>query len=261
MFIDQLGNRINLDRNPKRIVSLVPSQTELLYHLGLEEEVVGITKFCIHPKQWFQSKERVGGPKKIKIDKVRSLSPDLIIGNKEENTKEDIEALRAIAPVWLSDVFNLEDALEMISQVSLICGKEEQGKLINSQIKTNFKHLTPLKNNLKVLYMIWKKPYMAVASNTFIHHILTQQLGFENVLGNQERYPEIDINNLPEVDCVFLSTEPYPFNEKHIPEFRAYFPNAQILVVDGEFFTWYGSRLIDAPEYFNGLRELLVKEF
>lgn len=255
MNIDQLGNRINLDKRPERIISLVPSQTELLYHLGLEEEVVGITKFCIHPEQWFHSKERVGGPKKIKIDKVRSLSPDLIIANKEENTKEDVEALRKIAPVWLSDVFNLEDAYEMISQVSLICGKEEEGRQINSQIKSNFEKLTAIKNNPRVLYMIWKKPYMAVASNTFIHYILTEHLGFKNVLGNQVRYPEIDLAQLPDVDYVFLSTEPYPFQKKHIPEFRAYFPNAKIVVVDGEFFTWYGSRLINAPAYFNDLIE------
>lgn len=258
MIIDQLGNRIDLDEKPKRIISLVPSQTELLYHLGLDQEVVGITKFCIHPEQWFHSKDRIGGPKKIDIDKVKSLSPDLIIGNKEENTKEEIEALRSIAPVWLSDIYNLEDALEMISQVSKICGKEEQGQLINSQIRTNFENFIPIKNNPSVIYMIWKDPYMAVASNTFIHHILTEQLGFKNALDNQTRYPEIDLDNLPDVDYVFLSIEPYPFKERHIPEVRKYFPNAQILVVDGEFFTWYGSRLIDAPKYFNDLKERLV---
>lgn len=255
MIIDQLGNKINLDKRPKRIISLVPSQTELLYHLGLEEEVVGITKFCIHPAEWFHSKERIGGSKKIKIDKVKSLAPDLIIANKEENTKEDVEALREIAPVWISDVFNLEDALEMISQVSMICGKEEKGKRINTQIKANFEKLTAIKDNTRVLYMIWKKPYMAVAANTFIHHILTQHMGFQNVLEDEVRYPKIDLNNFPEVDCVFLSTEPYPFKEKHIPEFREYFPNAKIVVVDGEFFTWYGSRLINAPAYFNDLKD------
>ena len=102
LFIDQLQSEIRLDRVPRRIVSLVPSQTELLYDLGLEDEVVGITKFCIHPNKWFSSKDRIGGTKSINIDQVKSLAPDLIIGNKEENTIEDIERLREIAPVWMS---------------------------------------------------------------------------------------------------------------------------------------------------------------
>lgn len=259
MVRDQLGNTIHLDQRPKRIVSLVPSQTELLYHLGLEDDVVGITKFCVHPREWFRSKERIGGPKKVKIDKVKKLSPDLIIANKEENTKEDVEALRAIAPVWISDVFNLEDALEMIDQVSTICRKEKEGREIIHQVKTNFKRLRTVQHNPKVVYMIWKKPYMAVASNTFIDHILTQQLGFINILENEVRYPEIELDRLSEVDFVFLSTEPYPFKEKHIPEFKEYFPNAQIEIVDGEFFTWYGSRLIDAPRYFEELLKVVEK--
>lgn len=253
MFVDQLGNKLEFKDPPKRIISLVPSQTELLYHLGLDKEVVGITKFCIHPDEWFRSKERVGGPKKINIDKVRSLTPDLIIANKEENTKKDVEALREIAPVWLSDVFNLDDACEMISQVALICGKDKEGLQIKRQVKANFSKIKAIKNRPKVLYMIWKKPYMAVASHTFIHHVLTEHLGFDNVLKDKERYPRIELADFPDIDFVFLSTEPYPFQEKHIPEFRAYFPNAQIVIVDGEYFTWYGSRLINAPSYFNAL--------
>lgn len=250
MHIDQLGNKINLKELPKRIISLVPSQTELLYHLGLGDKVVGITKFCIHPNEWFKSKTRVGGPKMVDVDKIKALNPDLIIANKEENIKEQIEALQEIAPVWLSDIFNLEDSLDMISKVGALCGAQDKADEINQQIKYNFSDLKPLTNQVSVLYMIWKEPFMAVGSNTFIHEMLTAHLGFENIIGDQERYPILDNDNLPNPDYVFLSTEPYPFKEKHIAEVQPYFPNSKIMVVDGEPFTWYGSRLIDSPSYF-----------
>jgi ABC-type Fe3+-hydroxamate transport system substrate-binding protein len=250
---DQLGNTIHLEKEPVRIISLVPSQTELLYELGLGDRVVGITKFCIHPKQWFRSKERIGGTKDVNLEKVAQLSPDLIIGNKEENTKEDVEALRKIAPVWMSDIYDLADSLEMIAQVSEICNLQERGLKIFKQIQTNFNTITPFENAPKVAYLIWKDPFMGVGSNTFIDHVLVQHLGMENVLGNQERYPELDMNRLPALEYVFLSTEPYPFKEKHFAEIQSYFPGAKIILVDGEFFTWYGSRLINAPKYFNEL--------
>lgn len=255
MFTDQLGNIIQLKGTPKRIVSLVPSQTELLFHLGLGERVVGITKFCIHPEEWFHSKTRVGGPKKLKIEKIIELQPDLIIGNKEENTKEEVEALQKIAPVWISDVFNLDDALTMITTISEMCDKRIEGETIVRHIKSSFEELVPLETKLKAAYFIWKNPYMVVGGGTFINHILTEQLGFENVLGSVERYPVLNMNNLPDVDYIFLSTEPYPFSKKYIPEVQAIFPHAKIMVVDGEYFTWYGSRLIAAPAYFKSLFE------
>jgi ABC-type Fe3+-hydroxamate transport system substrate-binding protein len=253
MFKDQLGNIINLEKEPMRIVSLVPSQTELLYELGLGDRVVGITKFCIHPNEWFISKERIGGTKDVNIEKVIQLAPDLIIGNKEENTKDDIEALRKIAPVWVTDIYDLKDSLEMITQVSEICNVQKSGLEIIKQIQTNFSALIPFENPPSVVYLIWKDPFMGVGSSTFVDHVLDKHLGMNNVLGNQERYPEIDLNNFPELDYVFLSTEPYPFKEKHFEEIQAYFPKAKIMLVDGEYFTWYGSRLIDAPKYFKRL--------
>ena len=253
MFKDQLGNTIHLEKEPMRIISLVPSQTELLYHLGLGDRVIGITKFCIHPDEWFRSKERIGGTKDVNIEKVAQLSPDLIIGNKEENTKEDIEALRKIAPVWVTDIYDLADSLEMISQVSEVCNVHERGLEIIKQIAANFKTIVPFTDAPKVAYLIWKDPFMGVGSNTFIDDVLVKHLGMENVLGNLERYPVIDMDNLPELDYVFLSTEPYPFKEKHFAEVQTYFPKAKIMLVDGEYFTWYGSRLIDAPAYFKDL--------
>ena len=256
---DQLGNTIHLEKEPMSIVSLVPSQTELLYDLGLGDRVVGITKFCIHPNEWFRSKERIGGTKDANIEKIARLKPDLIIGNKEENTKEDIEALRKIAPVYMSDIYNLADSLEMIAQVSKICNVENRGAEIIELIQSNFRTIIPLANQPKVAYLIWKSPFMGVGSNTFIDAVLTHHMGMKNVLRDQVRYPELDMENLPELDYLFLSTEPYPFKEKHFEELQNFFPNAKINLVDGEYFTWYGSRLINAPEYLKVLMSEMGK--
>lgn len=254
LVTDQMGNLVTVPQNPQRIVSLVPSQTELLYDLGLGDRVVGITKFCIHPHSWFRDKQRIGGTKDVKIDEVKALNPDLIIGNKEENTKEDVEALREISPVWLSDIFSLNDALSMIHSVGELCDVPEKGKGFAHRIKQEFSTLKSVKNkSSKVLYLIWKKPYMGVAADTFIHNILEEELGFTNILRGQDRYPEVNLSDFNDVDYIFLSTEPFPFNESHVKELQAQFPNTKIMLVDGEYFSWYGSRLEKAPTYFKDL--------
>ena len=137
LFIDQLGRRLELKQKPSRIISLVPSQTELLFDLGLDEEVVGITKFCVHPEQWFRTKTRVGGTKQADLQKIRELQPDLIIANKEENEPAQIEELERDFPVWVSDVCNLRDALQMIKQLGMITGKNKSSE-IYSDIKFAF---------------------------------------------------------------------------------------------------------------------------
>src|ERR1700741_1030662 len=119
-FTDQMNREIELKGSPKRIISLVPSQTELLWHLGLREELVGITKFCVHPEEMFHTKPRVGGTKKFDLKKIAELKPDLIIGNKEENEQVQIEELMKQYPVWMSDITNLDQALDMISRVGAL---------------------------------------------------------------------------------------------------------------------------------------------
>lgn len=254
-FIDMIGCEVLLQSKPKRIVSLVPSQTELLFDLGLENEVVGITKFCIHPEQWFRTKTRVGGTKNVNIEKVAALQPNLIIANKEENTKSDIEALRQIAPVWTSDILTLDDACQMIRQIGLICDKAAQADIINQKIKADFNAL-PFPNLVDnaVAYFIWFNPLMLAASDTFIDDILSR-LGFRNSFAHQARYPEIDweVLKAQNPDYILLSSEPFPFKEKHIDEFKKCLPNATVLLVDGEMFSWYGSRLQHAVAYFKTL--------
>jgi len=232
---------------PLRIISLVPSQTELLYYLGLEKEVVGITKFCIHPDEWYRIKDRVGGTKSLDIEKIRQLKPDLIIGSKEENEQSDIKALMEIAPVWMSDIFNLDDAIQMIHSVGQISNKAVESNELVKRIQEQFELLNSLKEDKTVLYFIWQEPMMLAGKNTFIDSML-QQCGLTNLAGN-ERYPEATGKENP--DFIFLSSEPFPFGEKHISEFQQLYPKSKVVLVDGEFFSWYGSKLKDAPNYFN----------
>ena len=254
--IDQLGNTVELSNPPQRIISLVPSQTELLYDLGLEVKVVGITKFCVHPPHWLKSKTIVGGTKNFQFDVIEHLKPDLIIGNKEENYHEGILKLQNQFPVWVSDISTLEDALSMITSISTLTDSEVKGTAIRTKTQQAFSEMKLLPPT-RVLYVMWRNPWMGAAAGTFIHAMI-EKTGLKNVLGDQERYPELSdhaIKNLnPEL--VFLSSEPYPFSERHFSDIKGLLPGAQIKVVDGEMFSWYGSRLALAPDYFSSLSRL-----
>ena len=248
-MIDQLKNIVNLTQHPKRIISLVPSQTEFLYDIGLTDEIVGITKFCIHPNEWFQTKTRVGGTKTINFDKIKALNPDLIIANKEENTQSEIEALQNHFTVYVSDIYNLTDSFQMMSDIGKMTNKEKESEKIIQSIKSNFTNLPQI--NKKVLYLIWRNPYMFAGQNTFVNHILNQ-CGFQNSIQDKtSRYAEISVQQIQtmDLDYIFLSSEPYPFKQKHIDELKSY-TKAKIILVDGEMFSWYGSRLIQFKSYY-----------
>jgi len=253
-FTDQLNRRIRLDRLPQRIVSLVPSQTELLADLGLGNEVVGITKFCIHPDHWFRSKTRVGGTKDVHPDRIAGLQPDLIIANKEENIKEQIESLSTNYSIWISDVNDLGSALQMIQGLGELTGTVQEALRISSQIQLSFTSFPPVGSAIRVAYLIWKDPYMTVGSDTFIHDMLTR-CGYTNVFADSVRYPVVSVEELKSRQCdlIFLSSEPYPFREKDAMELQAALGNSRIRMVDGEFFSWYGSRLLQAADYFKSL--------
>jgi len=250
-FTDQLNRIIEIVATPQRIVSLVPSQTELLFDLGLDETIIGITKFCVHPKEWHQSKTRVGGTKNVNIEKVISLKPDLIIANKEENLKANIEALEAIAPVWISDINNLSTALNMIVAIGEITNTIEKAKILVNTINIEFEALNAFQKSITCMYLIWQNPYMTVGADTFINDMF-KYCKLENVFANKTRYPEVSITEMQAAnpDMILLSSEPYPFKQKHIDELQQHLPNAKILLVDGEMFSWYGSRLIKTAKYF-----------
>lgn len=254
-YTDMLGREIVLDKVPKRIVSLVPSQTELLYDLGLDDEVVGITKFCIHPEAWFRTKPRVGGTKKIDPVKVAALQPDLIIANKEENVKEQIEALENIAPVWVSDIKDLDDALRMIREVGQLTGRAEAGAEMAARTGNDFRELdTTGKKDVRVAYCIWREPWIWAGGDTFIADMI-RRTGAVNALGDLNRYPEVSLQNITAYrpDTVLLSSEPYPFKEKHVAELKQILPSVHVMQVDGELFSWYGSRLLHSAAYLNSL--------
>jgi len=256
LFVDQLNREVYLNNMPKRIISLVPSLTDFLHYLSLDEEVVGITKFCIHPQEWYENKEKIGGTKRVNIEKVIALEPDLIIGNKEENTKEDILALEKVAPVWMSDVNSFEDGIEMIMKLGGVLSKE---KVCNELVKNLEQEYSPLKNlgqNLSVLYFIWNKPSYVAGQSTFIGSMI-EKLGFNN-MAKIDRYPELESLGDCEPNYVFLSSEPFPFEEKHKEKYQSLFPSAKITLVDGEMFSWYGSRMLFAVNYFkDNLRQRL----
>jgi ABC-type Fe3+-hydroxamate transport system substrate-binding protein len=255
---DMMGNIIRLNAIPKRIVSVVPSQTEFLYELGLESEVVGITKFCIHPQQWFNSKTRVGGTKQLNIEKILSLQPDIVIANKEENTKADIEALQEYVPVWLSDIYTLDDAFIMMQHLGDLLDKPEAARTIIQNIQNHFEIIPSIFQQQKVAYLIWKAPYMVAAKDTFIHDII-QRLDGINAFQHCSRYPEVTLSDLQSADIICLSSEPYPFKDKHVAELQLEFPDKKIIILDGEMFSWYGSRLKHWKTYYHELFSLLHK--
>jgi ABC-type Fe3+-hydroxamate transport system substrate-binding protein len=249
---DQLGRITTLPHTPQRIVSVVPSQTELLFDLGLREEVIGITKFCIHPDEWFRNKTRVGGTKTLDLEKIKTLDPDLIIANKEENDHAQIEALIHDYPVYISDIKTLDDALEMIMDIGNLTQREHEANKLAKDIHDGMFQLTLPQRRLRCAYFIWWEPLMTVNHDTFIHDML-RRCGFDNVFGTDasSRYPVIGEAALVDAqpELILLSSEPYPFKEKHIDYFRQLLPHAKVLTVDGEIFSWYGSRLLKAPDY------------
>lgn len=255
LVIDQLGRNVLVPERPLRIVSLVPSQTELLFDLGLERQIAGITKFCIHPAEKVKGVTKIGGTKKLDLERIRSLQPDLIIGNKEENEKSQIDELMQEFPVWMSDIYTIDDALWMIGQLGHITGKEQQAADVARRITESFANMAPARpgEKLRVAYLIWKNPYMIAASHTFINDVI-ERAGWQNAF-SLSRYPQISAADLQNAspDLILLSSEPYPFKEKHLEEFKAICPRARVMIADGELFSWYGSRLLQTPAYLQSL--------
>ena len=263
-MLDQISNHHSFNEIPMRIVSLVPSQTELLFDLGLENSIVGITKFCVHPNHFLKGKTKVGGTKNPNFDKIIGLNPDIIICNKEENTKEIIEECSKICTTWTTNIITIEDNFRMIADFGQIFKAEEKSSFLNNQLSfalSDFATFIEKNTVKKVAYFIWKNPFMVVGTNNYINEILRLNR-FENVFENNNfesnRYPEIDIETLENknLDLIFLSSEPYPFKENDKIDFKKY-SNSKIEIVDGEMFSWHGSRLLLALEYFKKLHKSL----
>ncbi|MGY0391968.1 ABC transporter substrate-binding protein [Bizionia sp. KMM 8389] len=250
---DQLQRTLFFSETPKRIVCLVPSITELICDLGIESKLVGVTKFCVHPTNIRKQVAVVGGTKQVHISEIIQLNPDVILCNKEENTQEMISQLEAVAPVHISDINTVGDCLELVLAYGQIFNCQTKAedlvaKIINAQ--ADFEAFIKMQPTREVAYFIWKDPWMVAANDTFVNYMLTLN-NFRNTFSNKTRYPEIPNNKtFPSVDLVLLSSEPFPFKKVHIKNIQPQFPNAKILIVDGEIFSWYGSRLLLAFKYF-----------
>jgi ABC-type Fe3+-hydroxamate transport system substrate-binding protein len=255
--IDGVGRKVELDRPPKRIVSTVPSQSEYLFDLGLEDEVIGITKFCIHPKSWFESKQKIGGTKNLHLERIAALNPDLIIANKEENTLSDIEWLAERFPVYISDINSLNEAYQAMSDIGILTNRQVEAEDWLDRIKDEQRVYNAADQEFgTVAYLIWNEPLMAVGSNNFIHDMLGIG-GWDNCFGHLKRYPVVTIDDViaEAPHLLFLSSEPFPFKQSHVSYFKEQLPQTEVLIVNGEMFSWYGSRLLKSFKYFDELRQ------
>lgn len=255
-YQDQLGDRITLSGHPSTIVSLVPSITELLVDLGLRKAIVACTKFCIHPQGLKKEITTVGGTKTVHTERIDALCPDLIIANKEENSKETITHLRQQHNVWVSDIKTLADAYDLITSIGQITNRSERADQIIAEQQSILSSLDPTRG--RVAYLIWRDPWMTIGGDTYINDML-EQVGYTNVFKDQSRYPIVDIDMLKsaDIDMILLSSEPFPFSEQHMNELQKELPNILVRLVDGEFFSWYGSRLLHMKKY---LSNLLIQE-
>ena len=254
-FPDQLGNTIRLPAYPKRIISLAPPLTELLFHIELDDEIVGVTSYCVLPKEIVANKPKIGGTKQFDFELIDKLKPDLIIGNKEENYREGVFRLQEKYAIWMSDVTSLEDALQMIKSVGKLVNRLGNAERLVDEIKIGLDHLM-FYRPLKVAYLIWKNPYMVAAGNTFIDDML-RRCGFINIFKSKNKYPTITLDELVEADVILLSSEPYPFGAKDIEDFKKRYSTQRVCLVDGAMFASYGSRLRYAASYYKRLHELL----
>ena len=258
---DHLGRKLEVPDFPKRIISLCPSLTETLIVLGIDERLVGRTNFCIHPADKLWSVPKIGGTKQVRYDAISELKPDLIIAEKEENTPEIVAMLSEKYPVFVTEVKGFDSAIRMIGDLGTLCDASQFADQLIAEIMLSFEKIMPANKRVKTAYFIWKDPYMVVGSGTYIHDML-ERCGFDNVFASRmdSRYPVIKKEELKaaEPELVLLSSEPYPFREKHLHEFRKLLPaGTHVKIVDGEPFTWYGARMLEAPDYFNKLVQSL----
>lgn len=254
-YTDQLGRLVEIPAQPQRIISLCPSLTETLLHFGLGARIVGRTHFCIHPAEAVAGITAVGGTKNLKEERVIALQPDLVICEKEENTREMVDWLSSRYPTYVTDVRDIPSALDMMRRLGAVTDCAEQGTALAGQVEAAFAGLPRFAGAPRVLYFIWRKPWMVAGQDTYIDALLTQ-LGLVNLARDfAGRYPsleEVQLRGLTP-DLVWLSSEPFPFKEAHIAELQGMFPGAEIRLVDGEMFSWYGCRMLAVPGYVAGL--------
>lgn len=246
--VDDRGIPLMLEGVPQRIVSLVPSLTETLVELGAEDRLVGLTKFCIHPDRIRREKVRIGGTKGVNLGAIMDLRPDLVIANLEENEAQDVMALEiAGIPCWVCDVRSVERAFDLLADLGVLVGCGDAGAALRDEVRASWstKRSGFQPAARKVAYAVWRNPWMWAGRDAYIQDVL-RWWGW-NPWPQEPRYPELELEAVRQagVEEVLLPSEPFPFREAHREECEG----LRSRLVDGEMFSWYGSRMARVPAY------------
>jgi len=255
--VDSSGVAVELERPPRRIVSLVPSLTETLCALGLADALVGITVYCVEPREVVAGKTRIGGEKNPDLEKIRRLEPDLVIANIEENLREHVEALRAWSiPVWVTYPRTVADGIGLITELGAVTGTEARAAEIVGEIQPLYERVRSASSRrplVPVFYPIWRAPYMTINRDTYIHDMLSV-CGARNVFADRpERYPTVSLDEMAAARpaVILLPDEPFRFRRAHLADFAGYTEvpavrEGRIHLVGGKPFSWHGPRIAEA---------------
>lgn len=253
MIVDGRGRPCDLEGVPQRIVSLVPSTTETLHDLGAAERVVGITKYCVHPRPWVDGVEKVGGTKKVDVQRIAALQPDLILANCEENTREIFDALDPVAPLYAAFPRTVDEAIADVTRTGALVGCPEAAARWRADIESAREEARAAARTFRYAYLIWRKPWMAVSADTFIAALLAEVGGVGVFAEHDDRFPAVTAAELSgaDPDVVMLSSEPFPFQDKHRAELAAAtgLPIERFVLVDGELLSWHGTRMAAGLRY------------
>ena len=264
-LVDAVGTRHAPARRDARIVSLVPSITELVCDLGLAAQLVGRTGFCVHPREVVRRIPKVGGTKDVDLDKLRALRPTHVILNIDENKKEHARSLAEFVPeLIVTHPLAPIDNLALYRLIGGIFGREDQAEALCGEFEAAYAALQSAASTFpldRVLYLIWKNPWMTVSRDTYVSRMLAL-VKWETVPAEcTDRYPKIQLDSgvLDAADAVLLSSEPYSFREGHVAELRAdpLLAKKRIALIDGAMTAWYGSRAIEGLGYLRRFRETL----
>jgi len=262
---DATGRELALGRAPRRIVSLIPSVTETLFALGLDEAIVGVTVYCVEPRAGVARKTKVGGEKNPKLELIRELTPDLVIANVEENLKTHVDRLREWGiPVWVTFPRTVAEGIGMVRDLGELTATRTRAAAIADELEALLGRVharTAARPSVRVFYPIWRAPYMTINADTYVHDMLAV-CGGRNVFGDRpDRYPTISLEGVRAAgpDVIVLPDEPFRFRATHVQDFAPYpdipaVARGRIHLMDGKLFCWYGPRIGDAlrtlPEIF-----------
>jgi len=263
-YVDALGRTLEVKSPPRRIVSLVPSLTEALFVFGVGEAVVGVTDFCVEPREAVAAKTRVGGTKVLDVARVQALQPDLVVASAEENRKEDIQALvQAGLSVFVTLPTTVAGAIDLMEQLAEMTGATDVGGRIVAESREALAEVQAANEGrepVRTFCPIWRNPWLTMGPGTYMHDFITV-CGGGNVFGlRHERYPRVQLSEMAERDpeVVLLPDEPYRFGAKHVPEISAFrkvsaVRDGRIYLLEGKHLCWYGPRIAGSLRYVSGL--------